>query len=232
MPDLQYVLFDAGGTLLGTNTDCEHWYEQFFVDVCAAEGHPVTLEHVRASLQAAVDAYTHDRRCSTPEQVRTFWEHVYSAVFRDLIPGCDPSVMANHYIDRFEQGEFVQLFADTLPALEQLREKGIRAGILSNYGTYLELFLERTGISEFFDVVIISANEGCEKPHPEIFERAKQAVGLPPETVAFVGDNLREDYEASARHGFFPVLIDRYGKYENLPEVRRIRRLGELVQFF
>lgn len=56
-PEIKYVLFDAGGTLLGTNTDVEHWYEQFFVDACAAEGHHVELADVRASLHAAAHAF-------------------------------------------------------------------------------------------------------------------------------------------------------------------------------
>ena len=140
--------------------------------------------------------------------------------------------MADHYIDRFESGEFIELFDDTMPALEAVRASGIGSGVVSNFGTYLELFLEKTGIDGFFDVVLISAVEGCEKPHAEIFDRALECVGLPAERIMFVGDSLREDYEASRRHGFFSVLLDRFDKYAHLSDVRRVRSLTDLAQFF
>ena len=231
MSSLKYILFDAGGTLLGTNTDVEHWYEQFFVDACAAEGHPVTLEHVRESLHRATAAYKSDRWCSSPDTVRSFWQLVYGSVFRDLVPGCDPEYLATHYIDRFESGEFIRLFDDTLPALEAVRAMGVKAGIVSNFGTYLEVFLDKTGIASFFDVVLISAAEGCEKPHPEIFDRALECVGLPASEIMFIGDSLRDDYEASVRHGFFGVLLDRYDRYAHMADVRRVRSLTEIPKF-
>jgi HAD superfamily hydrolase (TIGR01549 family) len=231
IPRFDYVLFDAGGTLLGTNTAHEHWYEQFFVDVCAEQGIATTPGAVADALDAAVRSCGLERRSSSPDQVRQFWEHVYSGCFRGLIPGCDAAALAKHYIDRFETGEFVELFDDALEALELVRSSGLRSGVVSNFGTYLGHFLERTGIAHYFEFALISAAEGCEKPYPEIFERALARAGVEPGRVVFVGDHPREDYEASARHGMFPVLVDRWNRFASQAELRRVRRLPEIAQF-
>lgn len=227
---IAYVLFDAGGTLLGTNTGHEHWYEQFFVEACEEQGTAVTLAQVDAALGRAVRRYDHALRCSTHEQVRRFWEIVYSGVFGELIPGCDEMYLARHYIERFESGEFIDLFADTLPALESLRARGIPLAVVSNFGEYLGHFLKRVGIAHYFNFVLISACEGCEKPHPEIFQRAIARTKLPPERIMFVGDHPHEDYEASERLGCRPVLIDRWDKHADKPALRRVRRLTEIAE--
>lgn len=225
------MFFDAGGTLLGTNTDHERWYEQFFVDVCAAHGRRVTTAQVGESLSAAAHTCPSGPRCSTPDQVFAFWQHMYSRVFRDLLPGADCLALARHYIDRFEAGEFVQPFPDAPDCLRSLRARGMRMAVVSNFGTYLSRFLDRTGISEFIEFAVVSAAEGCEKPHPEIFERAIARADTVPARIMFVGDHPVEDYEAALRHGMFPVLVDRHDSHAARVGIRRVKSLGDIAQF-
>ena len=233
MGRFEVVLFDAGGTLLGTNTENEHWYEMFFVDACAEMGYtPPPMDEVKLVLAEAAHGCPFPRRCSSPLDVRQYWQHVYSEAFRVLTPGHDPQATASHYIDRFEVGEYIQLFPDTLPTLEALRRRRLRAGVVSNFGTYLAHFLRKLGIAHHFDVVLISAAEGCEKPQPEIFERAAIRAGADPARIMFVGDHPVEDYEASERHGFFPVLIDRHDKHADKLHVRRVRALTDIIRLF
>jgi FMN phosphatase YigB (HAD superfamily) len=47
----------------------------------------------------------------------------------------------------------------------------------------------------------------------------------------FVGDNPSEDYEASERHGFFPVLVDRHDKHASKAHLRRVRQLDGIAQY-
>ncbi len=228
---IEWVFFDAGGTLLGTNPEEEHWYEQFFIDACREEGVEVSLAQVHDALHEANLTCPVHPRCSTPEQVRQYWEHVYGTVFRKLLPGRDWLAVARHYIDRFERGEFVQLFPDTLTALEAVRQMGRRAAIVSNFGAYLLDFLNHCGIADHFEFAIISACEGCEKPQPEIFLRALKRAGVQPERALFIGDSLEEDYRAAKAVGMHALLVDRHNKYAHLEDVARIRRLDELVNY-
>ncbi|MCX7719038.1 MAG: HAD-IA family hydrolase [Candidatus Sumerlaeaceae bacterium] len=228
---IECVLFDAGGTLLGTNTDSEHWYEMFFVDACRELGREVAMSEVTRVLHDAAVRFAPERRSSSPEQVRAYWEHVYGEAFRALVPGCDWRALAGHFIDRFEAGEFVQLFPDTVPALDMLRERGLKCGIVSNFGTYLLDFLRIVGIADRFAFVLVSAAEGCEKPEPEIFMRAIECAATLPERILFVGDSVTEDYDGPSRHGMLAVLIDRHDKHADKPHLRRVRRLTEIERY-
>lgn len=231
-PYYRWVFFDAGGTLLGTNTDSPYWYQQFFVDACRELGHVVAVDQVSGILRQAEAECRMDRRCSTPEQVRQYWHHVYSAAFSGLAPGHDAEAAACHYISRFETGEFVQLFSDTRPSLDALASAGIRLGIVSNFGTYLEAFLAQTGIADYFDFAVISAAAGCEKPQPEIYQMALARAGASASEVLFVGDSLQDDYEAPTSLGFSAVLVDRYDMHASKPAVRRIQSLVEIADLF
>lgn len=232
-----YVLFDAGGTLVGTNVDSEHWYEQFFVDACAEQGCVVNVSQVHEVLRRAARSRQFDRRCSTDSQTRAFWHHIYSTAFADLLGarGCNhtPAVidhLAADYIDRFEEGEFIRMFPDAREALDALKARGVPMGIVSNFGTYLNAFLKRLEVQDYFRFVLVSAAEGCEKPHRDIFEKAIAKAACEPSRILFVGDHPEEDYEPALRHGMVPVLIDRHNRHADKAEMQRIRRLGDVIK--
>ena len=85
LENTSFVMFDAGGTLIGTNTDSEFWYEQFFVDACAEQGCQVSLAQVHEVLRRAARSRQRDNRCSTDAQTRAFWVHMYTTAFADLL---------------------------------------------------------------------------------------------------------------------------------------------------
>lgn len=231
-----YVLFDAGGTLLGTNTDSEHWYEQFFVDACAEQGCVVCVAQVHEVLRRAARSRQFDTRCSSDVEARAFWQHIYSTAFADLLgakgmnkPPAVIDHLAAEYIDRFEAGEFIRLFPDTVEALELAKSRGKKMGIVSNFGTYLNDFLQKLEIAHYFDFVLVSAAEGCEKPHCDIFQRAiARCGGAAPDRILFVGDSPSEDYEPAEAQGMKALLIDRHNRHADKPEMRRVRKLTEI----
>jgi HAD superfamily hydrolase (TIGR01549 family) len=81
-----------------------------------------------------------------------------------------------------------------------------RMGVLSNFDdarTGHEILAD-TGVSERFEVVVISAEVRLRKPHPGIFRHLLDRLGLGPRAVLFVGDNPREDV-GGARAAGIPV---------------------------
>ena len=70
-----------------------------------------------------------------------------------------------------------------------------RLGIVTNGFTELQqLRLERTGLREHFDVLVISEEVGVAKPHRDIFDHALLMMGQPQrERVLMVGDNPDSD---------------------------------------
>jgi putative hydrolase of the HAD superfamily len=79
-------------------------------------------------------------------------------------------------------------------ALARRLRPGYRTAILSNADQSLRGRLHELGIHDLFDTVVSSAEEGVAKPEPEIYLRAAQRLGLPPEACVFV-----DDYDTNVR---------------------------------
>jgi putative hydrolase of the HAD superfamily len=61
------------------------------------------------------------------------------------------------------------------------------------------------GIAERIDFAVFSSELGKRKPHPEIFERALEALGVEAGEAMFVGDRLYEDVRGSNDVGMTSV---------------------------
>lgn len=81
-----------------------------------------------------------------------------------------------------------------LSLLNELKGK-VKLGIITNGFTALQQArLERTGLKDHFDVLVISEQVGRAKPHIDIFNHALALMGNPDKTkVLMVGDNLDSD---------------------------------------
>jgi putative hydrolase of the HAD superfamily len=100
------------------------------------------------------------------------------------------------------------LAAHTHPLLESLREGGLKLGLVSNAfdpGWLLHRDLEQMGIAQRLDFSVFSSEFGLRKPHPAIFERALEALGVEPARALFVGDRLYEDVRGAAEVGMTTV---------------------------
>jgi len=131
----------------------------------------------------------------------------------------DPS-LATTVCKRFLEPIFAagRVYGDTLPALAQLRDRGVRTAIVSNapWGSPPELWrqeLDRLGLSDAVDAVVLCGDVGWRKPAPVIFNHAAEKIACLTAQCMFVGDDLRWDIEGSASVGMRPVLIDRDGRH-------------------
>jgi putative hydrolase of the HAD superfamily len=100
------------------------------------------------------------------------------------------------------------LAAHTHPLLESLRERELRLGLVSNAfdpGWLLHRDLERMGLEQRLDFSVFSSEVGMRKPHPQIFERALEALEVEPERALFVGDRLYEDVRGAGEVGMTTV---------------------------
>jgi putative hydrolase of the HAD superfamily len=61
------------------------------------------------------------------------------------------------------------------------------------------------GLAERLDFSVFSSEVGTRKPHPAIFERALEALGVEPERALFVGDRLYEDVRGASEVGMTTV---------------------------
>ena len=107
-------------------------------------------------------------------------------------------------------------YPDALPALRRLRRRQgghacFRLGILSNTQSFDLDFLERDGLAALVDEICLSCDWGLLKPDPRFYRLAARRMGLAPEQILMVGDNLTDDVEGARSAGLRAALLDRGG---------------------
>ena len=112
-----------------------------------------------------------------------------------------------------------ELYPEAREALKILSEK-YRLGIIANQPKGTEKRLIQYGIRPYFSLILSSAEEGIEKPDPQIFLRALDQTGCLPSEAVMIGDRPDNDIlpaKAIGMHtiritqglgGIMPVLIE------------------------
>ena len=203
---LRAVLFDWGDTLM-----------RFEYDATLLEaGHRAGLEALGRDGLPALDVLAaHFRERYEP----LFWVPgtVEEIEYPGLVRQCLGDVgvdLDDEELDRFLEAEHAawdparQLASTTHALLETLRARGLKLALVSNAfdpGWLLHRDLEQMGIEQRLDFSVFSSEVGLRKPHPAIFERALEALGVAPEEALFVGDRLFEDVRGAGELGMKTV---------------------------
>jgi putative hydrolase of the HAD superfamily len=121
----------------------------------------------------------------------------------------------------WEKAHNFDLFDDALPVLAELRQHGLKLGLVSNTGRDVDEFLAHHGIE--IDAALSSRVHGKVKPHPTIFRAVLDRLGVEPEHAAMVGDSPEDDLEGARSLGMRAFLVDREGAYpdaeDRLPDL-------------
>jgi putative hydrolase of the HAD superfamily len=118
------------------------------------------------------------------------------------------------------------VFDDVLPALRELRARGLTLVVVSNWDCSLPQWLDRAGIGELVDGAVSSAVVGAAKPAPEVFEAGLALAGVAASEALFVGDSVDNDVVGAQAAGLRAVLVQRAG--DPPAGVETVRSLGEL----
>ena len=97
--------------------------------------------------------------------------------------------------------------AGAVDALTELRESGVRVGLISNCTEEVALVWDATPLAPLIDVAVFSATAGAVKPEARIYELACEALGVDARDCLFVGDGANDELAGAARAGLTPVLI-------------------------
>ena len=101
-----------------------------------------------------------------------------------------------------------KLLPGMVEALEPLREKGLRLGIVSTkYRSRIAAVLDREGVGYLFDTIVGGEDVSEHKPHPEGLLRALEQLDLAASATLYIGDSTT-DAAAAQRAGveFIAVL--------------------------
>lgn len=129
------------------------------------------------------------------------------------------SVLDGEYLSRL--GEKPTLVDGAREILETLRSRGFRMGIISNGFTDVQYNkLASSGISDYFEHVVLSDAVGFNKPDVRIFEYAARLVDASPEECLMIGDNPSTDIAGALKAGWRTILFDPADKFPD--EKRRV----------
>ena len=83
--------------------------------------------------------------------------------------------------------------------LEKLRSKKIPLAVASSsFPEIIQLVLEKTGLSKYFEVIVSSQEAGKSKPEPDVFLLAAKRMGINPEDCLVVEDSANGIKAANA----------------------------------
>jgi len=108
----------------------------------------------------------------------------------------------------------------------ELRARGHRLVVASNWDCSLPDWLGPTGLLEHVDGVVTSADAGAAKPDPAVFRRALALAGVDGGGAVHVGDSLDNDVAGARAVGIRAILVQRAG--EPPDGVEAVRSLTEL----
>ena len=128
-----------------------------------------------------------------------------------------------------EGSEVFQLYDDVVPCLDTLRENGIRLAVVSNWDNSLHRTLRMFGLTEYFEHVVASLEEGVEKPDPRLFKIALDRLGVEPEHALHVGDNPLDDWQGATDAGMRAFVIDRNSPAPSEARITSLAQLPEAV---
>lgn len=113
--------------------------------------------------------------------------------------------------------------------LDTLRGRGLKLAIGSS-SKNTKLILGRIGLADYFDAISDGTNISHSKPHPEVFLKAAQMLGLVPDECVVIED-ARAGIDAAVAGGFDCAGIGEAAEHEQVTyPLARISDLLEVVK--
>lgn len=155
-----------------------------------------------------------------------------AAVLGAALPqaGVEPAVMRRAMLASLR----FTAYPDAAPALEELRARGLRLVVASNWDCSLPTALAEAGLAGLVDGVVASADVGAAKPDRGLFTAALARAEVPASRTAHVGDSLEGDVRGAIGAGLRAVLVARgpeapAGTPVGVPVVRELTELAHLL---
>lgn len=224
------IFFDAAGTLFTVNGSVGDIYAR----IAREHGKDVAIADLEAGFRRGyASAPPMAFPGASPEQVLVLEKQWWRTLVQNVFASLGPFPNFDNYFDAlfkfFAQATAWKLYPDTLPTLEQLKQRSLRLGVISNFDSRLFGLLDGLGLTRFFDPIVISTQVGTAKPEPAIFAHALAHTGTPAETALHVGDSHDADVIGAQNAGLTPVFLDRSRKTQKTESHYAIASLADLL---
>ena len=123
------------------------------------------------------------------------------------------------------------LFDDVMPALTDLKRRGLILGLISNIDRDMTTTFNELGLSSLLQVMVTSQEVGFNKPQPQIFQEALKRAGVRASEAIYVGDQYQIDVVGAKGVGMKGILLDRGGYFAEIADRPRIQSLTQIKEF-
>jgi HAD superfamily hydrolase (TIGR01509 family) len=212
------VLLDAGGVLL----DLDYAYLRRLILARGVDAPEARLAEAEAAARKEVD-----EGCGVAGDA---WRDYFAILLRGVgVPMAEHEAIIDSLWEAHERvGLWTVAVAGSLEAVGAFRARGLRLGVVSNAEGNVARDLDRAGYRGMFETVVDSHLVGVAKPDPAIFRIATERMGVPPDSVIYLGDRPRIDVAGARNAGLVPVLLDRHDLYPDA-QSPRLRALADLL---
>jgi len=228
---VKVIFFDAVGTLIETRASVGEIYSRVAREFGFEAGPQILQQNFARSFRRQPPLAFH---AGTPEAAlieleKGWWRNLVKAVFDGL--GSFPRFQEffDEIFERFRGQEFWRVFDDVAPALTELKRRGLKMGVISNFDSRLHDVLGACRLDHLFDSIHVSTRVGAAKPNTAIFQAALNYHSVEARHAWHVGDSLREDVEGAMAAGLNAILLDRDNRFAENAPAPRITNLEQTV---
>lgn len=107
-----------------------------------------------------------------------------------------------------------------LSLVDKLKISGYKTGLLSNNTLEAADRFKTTGLSDHFDIVLVSAETGFSKPDPKAFQIFAERLGVEVGELIFI-DDTEKSLSTAKEVGYYPIL---FTSYESL--IEKLKSIG------
>ena len=228
---IKAVFFDLYNTLLGY----EPSREKIEAQILSSFGIEVAPEALHRPLLKADEFFFTENallRMSerSKEDVTALYARYQTVLLKEA--GIEPSRgLIGGILRKWQTVKFKQvLYDDVLPALNELKGRGLILGLISNIDRDITPLFDELGLAPLLEVIVTSQETGHTKPHPAIFQEALRRARVKPQETMFVGDQYQIDVLGAEKVGMKGVLIDRGDHFNEVSDHLRIHNLHQLKE--
>lgn len=207
MSDTAYdtVFLDVDGTLLWVDLDVEGYVRDL---APYSTNGPLTVEKAAGPMWSSMKEHiSQNIHYRTKEDLDRFKRRNQQRTAETLGLDALPDLLA----EVSERRISFNPYPESEIVMEELRDRGLKLYVVSNWDVLLGEVLEDLGWMRYFEGVVSSAVVGVEKPETGIFEEALRVSGASGGRTVHVGNDPEADVRGAAQAGLDAVFVNRDG---------------------